>query len=140
MRQSLEQLPWVRTPKRGGNGRQGSSRIEEHAPVAYWGEATGQLVNTYGEVFHGDDDPPPPSPMPMLFGPPAGARNARLLPAGRRTAQAARPRTAATLTISPRLAVQIRWTTAWSSNWAATAEGAGARATAAFRRVLPERV
>ncbi|MEI7431773.1 MAG: FtsQ-type POTRA domain-containing protein, partial [Betaproteobacteria bacterium] len=46
LRQSLEQLPWVR---RAEVRRQWPSRIEvsieEHVPVAFWGQATGQLVN-----------------------------------------------------------------------------------------------
>jgi cell division protein FtsQ len=68
LRQSLEKLPWVRHAELR---RQWPSRIEisveEHRPAARWGEDTGQMVNTFGEVFaapYGDDDS-----LPVLSGP-----------------------------------------------------------------------
>jgi cell division protein FtsQ len=66
IRQSLEALPWVR---RADVRRQWPSRIEvtieEHTPVAFWGQATGQLVNSYGEVFSAVLTVPPSRPMPL---------------------------------------------------------------------------
>ena len=70
VRQSLEELPWVR---RAEVRRQWPGRIEvtieEHTPVAFWGQATGQLVNSYGEVFSAVLTVPPSRPMPLLVGP-----------------------------------------------------------------------
>ena len=52
VRGSLEKLPWVR---KVDVRRQWPDRleimIEEHKPVARWGEGRGELVNSYGEVF-----------------------------------------------------------------------------------------
>ena len=70
MRQALEELPWIR---RAEVRRQWPGRIEisveEHVPVAFWGQASGQLVNTYGEVFSGVISVPQEKPMPLLVGP-----------------------------------------------------------------------
>ena len=70
VRQSLEQLPWVRHAE---VRRQWPSRIEvtieEHVPVAFWGTATGQLVNSRGEIFAAAMTVPPPESMPVLLGP-----------------------------------------------------------------------
>ena len=70
VRQSLEELPWVR---RAEVRRQWPGRIEvtieEHTPVAFWGQATGPLVNSYGEVFSAVLTVPPSRPMPLLVGP-----------------------------------------------------------------------
>ena len=70
LRQSLEELPWVRHAevRRQWPGRIEIS-VEEHVPVAFWGQATGQLVNSYGEVFSGVMSVPPEKPMPLLVGP-----------------------------------------------------------------------
>jgi len=70
VRQSLEQIPWVRHAE---VRRQWPSRIEvsieEHVPVAFWGQATGQLVNSYGEVFAASMTVSPDEPLPILHGP-----------------------------------------------------------------------
>ena len=70
IRQALEELPWVR---RAEVRRQWPGRLEvtleEHVPVAFWGPATGQLVNTHGEVFSAVMTVPPSSPLPLLVGP-----------------------------------------------------------------------
>lgn len=70
VRQALEELPWVRRAevRRQWPGRLEVS-IEEHAPVAFWGPATGQLVNTHGEVFSAVMTLPPEKPLPVLVGP-----------------------------------------------------------------------
>lgn len=52
LRQALQQLPWVRRAEvwRKWPGRI-EVRIEEHQAAAHWGDESGQLVNTYGEIF-----------------------------------------------------------------------------------------
>ncbi|WP_319241061.1 cell division protein FtsQ/DivIB [uncultured Propionivibrio sp.] len=74
VRQALEELPWVRQAevRRQWPGRL-EVTIEEHAPVAFWGQATGQLVNTHGEVFSAVMTVPSSAPMPLLVGPPGMA-------------------------------------------------------------------
>ncbi|SDH80322.1 cell division protein FtsQ/DivIB [Propionivibrio dicarboxylicus] len=74
VRQALEELPWVRQAevRRQWPGRL-EVTIEEHEPVAFWGQATGQLVNTHGEVFSAVMTVPPATPMPLLVGPPGMA-------------------------------------------------------------------
>jgi cell division protein FtsQ len=109
LRQSLEQLPWVRHAE---VRRQWPSRIEvnieEHVPVAVWGQGSGQMVNSFGEIFTATLTVPPPGQMPVLIGPAALApemlgyyqqAEAILKPIGRL------PRA---LSVSPRLAVQVR--------------------------------
>lgn len=109
LRQSLEQLPWVR---RVEVRRQWPSRlevaIEEHVPVALWGPATGQLVNSYGEVFTAVLSVAPSSPLPVLQGPAGMA--AELLTHFQQAEEILRPtgRLPLALNVSPRLAVQVR--------------------------------
>ena len=109
IRQAVEQLPWVRAAEAR---RQWPSRIEisieEHTPVAYWGESTGQLVNNHGEVFTATMAVPPPAPIPMLFGP--NELTLDMLGYYQQAADLMRPigRVPQALTISPRLAVQMR--------------------------------
>ena len=109
IRQAVEQLPWVRSAEAR---RQWPSKIElaieEHAPVAYWGDATGQLVNSHGEVFTATMTAPPPSPIPMLFGP--NELTLDMLGYYQQAAELTKPlgRVPQTLTISPRLAVQLK--------------------------------
>lgn len=109
IRQAVEQLPWVRTAEAR---RQWPSRIEisieEHQPVAYWGESTGQLVNNHGEVFTATMSVPPPAPIPMLFGP--NELTLDMLGYYQQAADLIKPlgRVPQALTISPRLAVQMK--------------------------------
>ncbi len=70
VRGSLEKLPWVRKvevrrrwPDRLEIG------IEEHKPVARWGEGHGELVNSYGEVFAAGLAESEANGLPLLFGP-----------------------------------------------------------------------
>jgi cell division protein FtsQ len=69
-RKSLERLPWVR---RADVRRQWPASIEvaieEHVPVAFWGQASGLLVNSYGEIFPVGAGAPPPGALPLLVGP-----------------------------------------------------------------------
>ena len=109
LRASLEQLPWVR---RAEVRRQWPSRIEvkleEHVPVAFWGQTTGQLVNSYGEVFAASMTVPPAVQMPMLSGPVGFAPET--LDIYRQSEEALKPigRLPRALNVSPRLAVQLR--------------------------------
>jgi cell division protein FtsQ len=109
LRQSLEQLPWVR---RAEVRRQWPSRIEvsieEHLPVAFWGQATGQLVNSFGEVFTASLSVPPSAPMPLLIGPPGLAPE--ILSHYQQAEDILKPvgRIPRALSVSPRLAVQLR--------------------------------
>lgn len=107
LRQSLEKLAWVRhaeVRRRWPSGLE--VRIEEHRPVAFWGEGTGQLVNTHGEVFAAVMTAP--QPLPVLHGPQAVA--AELLAWYRESAELLQPlgRAPRMLTMSPRLALQLR--------------------------------
>ena len=109
IRQAVEQLPWVRTAEAR---RQWPSRIEisieEHQPVAYWGDSTGQLVNNHGEVFTATMTVPPPALIPMLFGP--NELTLDMLGYYQQAADLMKPigRVPLALTISPRLAVQLK--------------------------------
>jgi cell division protein FtsQ len=70
VRASLEQLPWVRraTVRRVWPERI-EVAIEEHRPVARWGESRGELVNTFGEVFPAALGEAELASLPVLFGP-----------------------------------------------------------------------
>lgn len=107
LRQSLEKLAWVRHAE--VRRRWPSSlevHIEEHRPVALWGEGTGQLVNSFGEVFAAVMTVP--QPLPVLHGPLAVAPE--LLGYYRESADMLKPlgRAPRALTMSPRLAVQLK--------------------------------
>lgn len=69
VRAMFEQVPWVR---RAVVQREFPNRLritlEEHRPVAWWGEAgSGELVNTLGEVFEASPDDA--DNLPELAGP-----------------------------------------------------------------------
>ncbi len=70
VRGALEKLPWVRKVhvRRQWPDRL-EVRIEEHKPVARWGEGRGELVNSYGEVFVASLPEQEAGEMPLLFGP-----------------------------------------------------------------------
>ena len=109
LRSSIEQLPWVR---RAEVRRQWPSRIEvsieEHVPVAFWGQATGQLVNSYGEIFSAAISVAPAEAMPLLQGPSAMAPE--MLAHYQQAEDILKPlgRVPRALHVSPRLAVQLR--------------------------------
>ena len=109
LRQSLEQLSWAR---RVEVRRQWPSRIEvaieEHVPVASWGMATGQLVNSYGEVFAATPSSAPQPPLPVLQGPNGMAPE--MLAHFQGAEEILKPvgRLPRALNVSPRLAVQLR--------------------------------
>lgn len=107
LRQSLEKLAWVRHAE---VRRQWPSslevRIEEHQPVALWGEGTGQLLNTHGEVFSAVMSAP--KPLPLLHGPLGVAPD--MLGYYREAVDmlGAVGRQPRVLTVSPRLALQLK--------------------------------
>lgn len=70
VRGALETLPWVRKVevRRVWPSRL-EVRLEEHKPVARWGEGRGELVNSYGEVFAAVAADEEMAAMPLLFGP-----------------------------------------------------------------------
>ena len=109
VRVTLEQLPWIRKVevRRVWPSRL-EVKVEEHKPVARWGDARGELVNSYGEVFTALAEESELASIPMLFGP-AGTSKEVLTrysefagiiePIGERPAQ---------LVLSPRLAWQLK--------------------------------
>lgn len=109
VRGSLEKLPWVRKAEvRRVWPEKLEVRVEEHKPVARWGEGRGELVNSYGEVFAAAPTPEEGAAMPLLFGPPGtapevlkqyGEMIAAFRPVGEQPVQ---------LTLSPRLAWQLK--------------------------------
>ncbi len=109
IRRSLEQLSWVRRVevRRQWPGRIEVS-IEEHRPAAYWGADTGQLVNTYGEVFVAGLGLQPGSAMPVLTGPSGWAPE--MLRQYQTAAEALKPLglSPRALSVSPRLALQMQ--------------------------------
>jgi len=109
LRQSLEQLPWVR---RADVRRHWPARIEvsieEHVPVAFWGVATGQLVNSHGEIFAAGMTVPPAEAMPVLLGPTGFVPE--MLGYYQQAVELLKPigRVPRTLNVSPRLALQLK--------------------------------
>ncbi len=109
VRASLEAMPWVRQAEvRRVWPNKLAVSVEEHQPVARWGEGRGELVNTRGEVFSAEPSPEETATMPQLFGPPGTApevlkQYGEILKAfgtlGEKPVQ---------LTLSPRLAWQLK--------------------------------
>ena len=109
VRRSLEQLPWIRhvdIRRRWPSSLEVS--IEEHVPAAFWGQSTGQLVNSYGEVFAAEMNASPTAPIPLLVGPSGWAPE--MLTYYREAAEMLKPlgRVPQELNVSPRLAMQLR--------------------------------
>jgi cell division protein FtsQ len=109
VRQSLEQLPWVRHAEvRRQWPAQIEVTLEEHVPVAFWGQATGQLVNSYGEIFAAAMSVSPQESMPVLLGPTGMVPE--MLGYYQQAGEVLKPlgRLPRALSVSPRLAVQLR--------------------------------
>jgi cell division protein FtsQ len=107
IRQSLEQLPWVRRAEVRRQWPAGLRvSIEEHVPVAFWGVGNGRLVNSHGEIFMAGAAPPPGA-LPVLAGPPGFVRE--MLGYYRLAADLLRPigRKIRALDVSPRLSLQL---------------------------------
>ena len=109
VRSTLEKLPWVRKVevRRQWPDRL-EIRIEEHKPVARWGEGRGELVNSYGEVFAAQPGDQELAALPLLSGPTGTAPEVlkhfsefvgAFQSVGERPVQ---------LTLSPRLAWQLK--------------------------------
>ena len=109
VRDSLEDLPWIRKADvRRIWPAKLEVRVEEHKPVARWGEGRGELVNSYGEIFSAIPSGEELKALPMLFGPTGTApdlltRYGELIETF--TALNDRP---VELTLSPRLAWQAK--------------------------------
>ncbi len=75
VRLTLEQLPWVRRAqvRRVWPARLEVS-VEEHRPLARWGEGQAEMVNSYGEVFAALVPESAAGHLPLLSGPPGTAR------------------------------------------------------------------
>ena len=109
VRGTLERLPWVRKVELRRVWQAGLEvTIEEHRPVARWGEGRGELVNSFGEVFAATAPAAEMAVLPLLFGPSATAPEVlkrygefvgSLKPLGQRPVQ---------VTLSPRLAWQLK--------------------------------
>ena len=109
VRGSLEKLPWVRKVEvRRVWPAKLEIRIEEHKPVARWGEGRGELVNSYGEVFAAGLPENEATDLPLLFGPLGTAQDVlkhysefvgSFATVGERPVQ---------VTLSPRLAWQLK--------------------------------
>jgi len=70
VRAAMETLPWVRRVEvRRVWPEKLELRVEEHKPVARWGDVRGELVNSHGEVFAALLPEDASQTMPMLFGP-----------------------------------------------------------------------
>ncbi len=70
VRGALETLPWVRKVEvRRIWPAKLEVRVEEHKPVARWGEGRGEMVNSYGEVFAALGPEEELGRLPLLYGP-----------------------------------------------------------------------
>lgn len=109
LRKGLEEISWVR---RANVQRQWPGKLvvsmEEHQPVAFWGAASGQLVNSHGEIFSGTLSKAPAEPMPVLNGPTDFVTD--MLDFYRQAQEQLKPigREARAVNVSPRLAVELR--------------------------------
>lgn len=109
VRVALEQLPWVRRAQiRRVWPATLEVSIEEHRAVARWGEGYAEMVNSHGEVFAALLPESEMRRLPLLAGPSGTARevlerfvgfNETLATVGERALQ---------LTLSPRLAWQLK--------------------------------
>lgn len=109
VRASLEKLAWVR---RADVRRRWPSTLEltlhEHRAVARWGEGSQQLVNAQGEVFYAPTAQGPVEALPVFIGPLGAAPE--MLARFREADLAMQPigRRPMLVTLTPRLAWQLR--------------------------------
>ncbi len=109
VRVALEQLPWVRHAEvRRRWPFHLEVALEEHVPVAYWGQGGGQLVNAYGEVFAAAMSRPAPENMPVLVGPMGWAPEMLAYYEQAQELLAPLGRLPRVINVSPRLAVQLK--------------------------------
>ena len=70
VRGELERLPWVRKVElRRVWPERLEVKVEEHRPVARWGEGRDELVNSFGEVFAATAPEADVGMLPLLYGP-----------------------------------------------------------------------
>lgn len=109
VRVALEQLPWVRKAHvRRVWPAALEVRIEEHRPVARWGEGYAEMVNSHGEVFAALLPESEMARLPLLVGPPGTAQEVlqRFIAFGKTlSAIGEQP---VQVSLSPRLAWQVR--------------------------------
>ena len=109
VRITLEQLPWIRKAevRRVWPARL-EVKVEEHRPLARWGETRGELVNSYGEVFAALPPEDELKALPLLYGPPGTAKE--LLKRYSEFTGALKPldMQPVQMTLSPRLAWQMK--------------------------------
>ena len=109
VRGTLERLPWVRKVELRRVWPAGLEvKIEEHRPLARWGEGRGELVNSFGEVFAATAPAAEMAVLPLLYGPSGTAPDVlkrygefvgSFKPLGQKPVQ---------VTLSPRLAWQLK--------------------------------
>lgn len=109
VRIALEQLPWVRRVhvRRIWPGRLEVS-VEEHQPLARWGEGNGELVNSHGEVFSALMAKEDMDRLPLLVGPTGTAHAVLTRYAALVEAFSTIGETPVALVLSPRLAWQAK--------------------------------
>lgn len=111
VRGTLEMLPWVRKVEvRRIWPAKLEVKVEEHRPLARWGEGGGELVDSYGEVFAAMPTLEELVSLPLLHGPQGTApevlkRYGEFVDSFRAIGE--RP---VQLTLSPRLAWQLKLT------------------------------
>ena len=109
VRGALETLPWVRKFEvRRIWPAKLEVKVEEHRPLARWGEGRGELVDSYGEVFSAMPTVEELTSLPLLYGPQGTApevlkRYSELVESFRAVGE--RP---VQVTLSPRLAWQLK--------------------------------
>ena len=109
VRGALETLPWVRKVEvRRIWPAKLEVKVEEHRPLARWGEGRGELVDSYGEVFSAMPTVEELTSLPLLYGPQGTApevlkRYSELVESFRAVGE--RP---VQVTLSPRLAWQLK--------------------------------
>ncbi len=109
VRASLQTLPWVRKVdvRRIWPAKLEIS-IEEHKPVARWGEGRSELVNSYGEVFAAQLPDEESVGLPLLFGPNGTAQEVLTHYGNFVEAFKTVGETPVQVTLSPRLAWQVK--------------------------------
>lgn len=112
VRLTLEQLPWVRRAQVRRVWPAGLEvRVEEHLPLARWGDGQAEMVNSHGEVFAALVPERAAEQLPLLNGPAGTAREVldRYLEFSKLFATVGeRP---VEVVLSPRLAWQVRLAT-----------------------------
>ena len=108
LRLALEAIPWVRkaSVQRVWPGRL-AVHLEEHQPIAHWGNSGSEWVNSFGEVFSAPLTVGPKPKLPQLSGP-AGSSTVLLQQYGMAAAAflplKVKP---VRITLSPRYALEI---------------------------------